>query len=39
MVFATRITEGAKGPEDCPVMDAAARQKLADYMGPFNLIL
>ncbi len=39
MVFATRIAEGAKGPEDCPVLDDAAKEKLAEYMRPFNLFL
>ncbi len=37
MVFATRIAEGAKGPEDCPVLDDGARERLADYMRPFNI--
>lgn len=39
MVFATRVAEGAKGPEDCPVLDNMARERLADYMKPFNITI
>lgn len=37
MVFATKVAEGAKGPEDCPPMGEQERKKLSDYMGQFNL--
>lgn len=37
MVFATRIAEGAKGPEACPVMDDPTRERLSAYIRPFNL--
>jgi len=37
MVFATKVAEGAKGPEDCPDMGTAQREKLSRYMMQFNL--
>jgi len=37
MVFAARIAEGAKGPEDCPPLNEEERLKLANYMGQFQL--
>lgn len=37
LVFATQVAEGAKGPEDCPGISPDQREKLADYMKPFNL--
>ncbi|MBN1830996.1 MAG: Fe-S cluster protein [Deltaproteobacteria bacterium] len=37
MVFAARIAEGAKGPEDCPQLKEEERLKLARYMGQFQL--
>ncbi len=37
LVFATKIAEGAKGPEDCPPMGNKEKEKLTDYMRPFNL--
>ena len=37
MVFATRIAEGAKGPEDCPPLKEEERLKLTDYMGQIQL--
>jgi len=36
MVFATRVAEGIKGPEDCPEMDDANRALLGDYMSQFH---
>ena len=36
MVFAARMTEGAKGPGDCPPMDAGKKQRLEEYMGQFK---
>ena len=36
MVFATQVAEGAKGPEDCPPLDEAGRQNLAEYLGQFR---
>jgi ArsR family metal-binding transcriptional regulator len=35
MVFAVQITEGAKGPEDCPYIDPPAREKLDNYLKQF----
>ncbi|HDI59824.1 MAG TPA: Fe-S cluster protein [Desulfobacteraceae bacterium] len=37
MVFAVRLTEGAKGPDACPELDAAQHRQLEDYLGRFNL--
>jgi hypothetical protein len=37
MVFAARIAEGVKGPEDCPPLKGEDVLKLADYMGQFQL--
>ncbi|WP_022663662.1 (Fe-S)-binding protein [Desulfospira joergensenii] len=39
MVFATKVAEGAKGPDDCPKMEEKENQKLTQYMGQFNLDL
>lgn len=36
MVFATKVAEGAKGPNDCPQIGNMKRD-LTDYMGQFNL--
>jgi CO dehydrogenase/acetyl-CoA synthase gamma subunit (corrinoid Fe-S protein) len=36
MVFATRIAEGAKGPEDCPHLEEEKKMKLEEYMDPFQ---
>jgi len=35
MVFAARVAEGAKGPEDCPPLDEENKSKLREYMGHF----
>ena len=37
MVFAAKVAEGAKGPQDCPPLKEEERLKLADYMGQFQL--
>lgn len=37
MVFATKVAEGAKGPEDCPLMGTGETIKLTAYMKQFNL--
>ena len=37
MVFATKIAEGSKGPDDCPELDQTSATNLADYMSQFNL--
>ncbi len=37
MMFAAQAAEGVKGPDDCPELDASGRQKLKDYLSPFNL--
>jgi hypothetical protein len=36
MVFAAQVAEGAKGPEDCPLLDNANRERLARYLGQFR---
>ena len=36
MVFAARLAEGAKGPEDCPPMGAENKQRLEEYMRQFK---
>lgn len=37
MVFAVKIAEGAKGPEDCPPLKEDMRMKLQEYMELFQL--
>ena len=37
MIFAIRVAEGAKGPEECPQIDAGKRQQLGRYMQQFNM--
>ena len=37
MVFAARAAEGVKGAADCPPLTAEATQRLAGYLGRFNL--
>jgi ArsR family metal-binding transcriptional regulator len=37
MVFAARMAEGVKGIDDCPPLGEEPRQKLAAYLGRFNL--
>jgi ArsR family metal-binding transcriptional regulator len=37
LVFATKVAEGAKGPDDCPPLDAEQHRCLTEYMGRFNL--
>ena len=36
MVFANRMTEGVKRPDDCPPLNADDRITLSNYMGQFN---
>jgi len=36
MVFAVQMSEGAKGPQDCPPLDDAGRQRLSSYLGRFR---
>lgn len=36
MVFAAKVAEGAKGPEDCPPLDETGRKKIAEYLGQFR---
>ncbi len=36
MVFATRVAEDIKGPDDCPEMDDDNRAMLDDYMSQFH---
>ena len=35
MVFASLVTEGKKGPEDCPQLDVRNKIKLQEYLEPF----
>jgi hypothetical protein len=35
-VFAVRIAEGAKGPEDCPQLEAEKRMKFQECMKPWQ---
>lgn len=37
MVFAARVAESAKGPEDCPPLETEQRRQLEAYMRPFTL--
>ena len=37
LVFATRVAEGAKGPENCPPLQMDNREKLHHYLDQFNL--
>ena len=37
MVFATKVAEGAKGPEDCTQIESDECKKLSGYMSQFNL--
>jgi hypothetical protein len=37
MVFATRVAEGVKGPEDCPPINVENRRRLSEYMSQFKL--
>lgn len=39
MVFATKVAEGSKVPEDCPLLDEAQKDKLKKYMEMFKLDL
>ena len=36
MVFAARMAEGVKGPEDCPPLGSENKQRLEEYMSQFN---
>lgn len=36
LVFATRVAEGVKSADDCPVLDEVSRERLSDYMQPFQ---
>ncbi len=36
MVFAAQVAEGGRGPEDCPPLTEAAREKLKDYLAQFQ---
>jgi hypothetical protein len=35
MVFAARVAEGAKGPEDCPPLEESKALKLKQYVRSF----
>jgi len=30
------VSEGAKGPDDCPPLDDASRERLSSYLGQFR---
>ncbi len=36
-VFAAKVAEGVKGPDDCPSIDAQNKEKLEQYMSQFQL--
>jgi len=36
MVFAARMAEGVKGPEDCPSLGVENKQRLEEYIGQFK---
>ena len=36
MVFAARMAEGVKGPEDCPLLSPVDKHRLDGYMSQFN---
>ena len=36
MVFASRVADGDKGPDDCPTLDGERKTKLANYLGQFE---
>ena len=36
MVFAARVAEGVKGPEDCPPMNFDNKEMFEKYMGQFK---
>jgi hypothetical protein len=36
MVFAILVAEGAKGPEDCPIMQDPQRTSLEKYLARFR---
>jgi len=36
MVFAAKVAEGGKGPEDCPPLDEEKKGRLQEYMGHFQ---
>ena len=36
MVFAVRVAEGVKAPEDCPPMGAEKKRRLEEYMSQFK---
>jgi ArsR family metal-binding transcriptional regulator len=37
MVFAAKVAEGAKGPEDCPPLKEGEKTTIQKYMGSFQL--
>ena len=37
LVFASLVSEGAKGATDCPPQDDVNRKRLVEYIGKFNL--
>jgi ArsR family metal-binding transcriptional regulator len=36
MVFASMVSDGAKGAKDCPPLDDSNHKKLSEYMSRFN---
>ena len=39
MVFAARMAEGVKSPDDCPPMDSDSKERLEEYMRQFDFDL
>lgn len=37
MVFAVHLSEGVRGPEDCPDLETEYKARLSDYLGGFHL--
>ena len=35
MVFAAQVAEGGRGPEDCPPLKEAAKEKVKGYLAQF----
>ena len=36
LVFAVRVTEGVKGPDDCPGLSGENKDNLKEYLSPFR---
>jgi ArsR family metal-binding transcriptional regulator len=38
MVFATQVSEGIRGPDDCPPLDKQNKLRLQEYLGQFRFL-